>query len=132
MCTANILNFFRCSCLDGFEGPRCQQLKHSFDGNSWAWYRPLTQCAVGKISLEFATKDQNALILYNGPMLNTQVGDNRNFIALELEGGYPKISVDFGDGMVQLDLDYTRKDVKDLSDGNWHTVEFIQNLQVTL
>ncbi len=55
-----------CECPSGFEGARCQQLSHSFDGTGWAWYSPLSGCEDDVLSLEFATEQSNGLILYNG------------------------------------------------------------------
>ena len=61
-------------CPEGFEGPHCQQLKHSFggDADSWAWYPPLQQCDDSYTSFEFITNSQNGLLLYNGPMYAPQ------------------------------------------------------------
>jgi hypothetical protein len=62
----------RCLCLPGFDGPRCQQTRHSFDGTGWAWYRSLTSCAAGKISLEFATTAADGLLLFAGPLVDPE------------------------------------------------------------
>ena len=64
----------RCVCPDGFDGPRCQQTRHSFTGDGWAWFRSLSTCAVGKIRLEFATEASSGLLLYAGPMVNPPDG----------------------------------------------------------
>ena len=65
---------YTCSCQPGFDGPRCQQTRHSFDGNGWAWFRSLTPCAVGKLSLEFATQQEDGLLMYAGPITDTPGG----------------------------------------------------------
>jgi hypothetical protein len=112
-----------CTCISGFDGPRCQQLKHSFNGNSWAWFRTLTSCTYGKISLEFATTSSNGLLLYNGPIADTNVGDNRNYVSFMLIDGKIKISINYGEDILELSI---ANGAKDLADGQWHSVELIQ------
>ena len=45
----------RCQCSGEFEGPRCQQLRHSFDGQSFAMYPTLEQCKNSQTIIEFLT-----------------------------------------------------------------------------
>jgi len=63
---------FSCECPKSFDGPRCQQLRHSFSGNGWAQYKTLSQCGNGTTSIEVMTAQSNGIILYNGP--NTDPG----------------------------------------------------------
>ena len=51
----------RCvNCPEGFDGPRCQQLRHSFDGRSYALYPTLEQCEDSETSIEFITNQVSA------------------------------------------------------------------------
>ena len=73
-------------CPAGFDGPRCQQTRHSFDGSGWAWYKPLSTCAVGKLSIEFATEAEDGLLLYAGPMVDPAAGEWRTREYMRLSG----------------------------------------------
>ena len=59
---------YMCKCLKGFTGPQCQLTTRFVKGpNGWFWLTPLTYFFEGSIEFEFATKDLNGLILYQGP-----------------------------------------------------------------
>ena len=124
----------RCICPDGFDGPRCQQTRHSFSGDGWAWYKPLSQCEDSHTSLEFITTRENGLILYNGPMRELADGDPEDFIILELRSGYPFLRVNHGTGETKLTVDGRDKQAQvrlgKLSDGQWHRVDIIRNGKV--
>lgn len=62
-----LLGVFSCDCPLRFDGPRCQQLRHSFNGDSWAQYKTLPQCGNGTTSIEVITVQSDGIILYNGP-----------------------------------------------------------------
>jgi hypothetical protein len=49
---------------------------------------------------------------------------------LELQGGYPRIRVNLGDGEVTLRLDGA-VGASTLNDGNWHSIEYFYDKQVT-
>ena len=70
MSTFMILIIFRCECPFGFDGPRCQQVRHSFSGNGWAEYKTLPQCGNGSTTIEVLTTQSNGLVMYNGPRKN--------------------------------------------------------------
>ena len=65
-----IFTIFRCECPFGFDGPRCQQVRHSFSGNGWAEYKTLPQCGNGSTIIEVLTTQSNGLVMYNGPRKN--------------------------------------------------------------
>lgn len=58
-----------CKCLPGYTGPRCQATTRSFRGNGWAWLPPLQVCEKSHLSVEFATRKGDGLLLYNGPIV---------------------------------------------------------------
>ncbi|XP_034471954.1 putative neural-cadherin 2 [Drosophila innubila] len=112
----------RCvACPVGYGGPRCQQSTRSFRGNGWAWYPPLELCAESHLSLEFITREPDGLILYNGPIVPPKQGEPviSDFIAIELEQGYPRLLIDFGSGTLELRV----KTKKTLNDGVWHRLD---------
>ena len=129
--TFSTLLSFSCACPEGFEGPICQQTKINFpSGNGFAYFEPLAQCEDGKLSLEFLTQNSNGLLLYNGPMYNTDANnkdDMRDFISIALESGYPVVRVDLGDGEEELKVDAVR-----LDDGFWHTLEVFKTGKVRM
>nr|KAG5696612.1 hypothetical protein BaRGS_034073 [Batillaria attramentaria] len=110
-----------CQCHDGFDGSRCQQLRHSFDGNSFAMYPTLEQCEDSQTSIEFITTQDDGLLLYNGPIAEV-VGDQpRDFITLQLVSGYPVLYIDHGSGHLRLSLNSIK-----LSDGAWHRIDILR------
>ncbi|KRJ98981.1 uncharacterized protein Dyak_GE13118, isoform L [Drosophila yakuba] len=110
-----------CSCPVGYTGPRCQQTTRSFRGNGWAWYPPLEMCDESHLSLEFITRKPDGLIIYNGPIVPPERDETliSDFIALELERGYPRLLIDFGSGTLELRV----KTKKTLDDGEWHRID---------
>jgi len=71
----SLYDCYSCTCPVGFDGPRCQQRRHSFDGTGWAQYPALNQCGltagpVSVTSIGIITKQANGLIFYNGPTTN--------------------------------------------------------------
>ncbi|XP_043069622.1 putative neural-cadherin 2 isoform X1 [Drosophila bipectinata] len=109
------------ACPVGYNGPRCQQSTRSFRGNGWAWYPPLQLCQESHLSLEFITREADGLILYNGPIVPPKPGETviSDFIALEMEQGYPRLLIDFGSGTLELRV----KTKKTLDDGVWHRLD---------
>ncbi|XP_032583511.1 putative neural-cadherin 2 isoform X1 [Drosophila sechellia] len=109
------------ACPVGYNGPRCQQSTRSFRGNGWAWYPPLQLCQESHLSLEFITRVADGLILYNGPIVPPKSEETviSDFIALELEQGYPRLLIDFGSGTLELRV----KTKKTLDDGVWHRLD---------
>jgi hypothetical protein len=57
-------------------------------------------------------------------------GAEPDFFVLELQGGYPRIRVNLGDGEVTLRLDGA-VGASTLNDGNWHSIEYFYDKQVT-
>ncbi|XP_072573022.1 neural-cadherin isoform X2 [Paramormyrops kingsleyae] len=110
---------YRCQCPPMFDGPECQQVKHTFGGHGYAWFPPLKPCFHSRISLEFLTEAADGLLLYNGPLGPTQAGDVEDFIAVELKNGLPTLSVSHGSGVLTLQL-APRLGV---ADRRWHRLD---------
>lgn len=72
----------RCQCPAQFEGPECQQNKHSFHGNGYAWFHPIMPCFESHMSLEFITDVADGLLLYSGPLAQLQAWDHEDFMAI--------------------------------------------------
>nr|CAD7400327.1 unnamed protein product [Timema poppensis] len=110
-----------CSCPSGSDGPRCQQTTRSFRGDGWAWYPPLAMCDNSHLSLEFITRKEDGLLLYNGPIVSPETEEVlvSDFISVELDKGEPRLLVDFGSGTLQLRV----KTKKSLDDGAWHRID---------
>ena len=126
----------RCTCYDQFDGSRCQQTRHSFHGNGWAWYAPLSQCEDSHTSIEFVTQQDNGLIFYNGPTHELASGEDTDFILLELRSGYPVLRLNHGSGEVKLEIDRHDKrgirQLQKLNDGVWHRVDIFRRGKVSL
>ena len=88
------------------------------------------------LSLQFATKQQTGLILYNGPWTNTVEGDERDYISIEMVSGYPKVRIDLGSGEVALSIDGRNsqgvRTLNALNDGEWHTLHIFKEGLVSL
>ncbi|XP_068904351.1 neural-cadherin isoform X5 [Tenebrio molitor] len=110
-----------CSCPAGYNGPRCQQTSRSFRGNGWAWYPALEMCDKSHLHFEFATRKADGLLLYNGPIVPPEADEVMvsDYIAVELERGYPRLLLDFGSGTLELRV----KTKKTLDDGEWHRID---------
>ncbi|PKK25791.1 neural-cadherin [Columba livia] len=113
------LNGYRCLCPASFHGPECQQTKHSFHGNGYAWFRPIRPCFESSLSLEFITVVPDALLLYSGPLSNPEPGSTENFIAIELFGGIPVLKMSHGSGFVMLQF----PGHLNVADKKWHQLE---------
>lgn len=110
-----------CSCPAGYNGPRCQQTSRSFRGTGWAWYPPLDMCDNSHLHFEFITRKADGLLLYNGPIVPPESDEIMvsDYIAVELERGYPRLLLDFGSGTLELRV----KTKKTLDDGEWHRLD---------
>jgi len=78
-------------------------------------------CDESHLSLEFITRKPDGLIIYNGPIVPPERDETliSDFIALELERGYPRLLIDFGSGTLELRV----KTKKTLDDGEWHRID---------
>uniref|UniRef100_A0A671U276 Si:ch211-186j3.6 n=1 Tax=Sparus aurata TaxID=8175 RepID=A0A671U276_SPAAU len=110
---------YRCQCPAQFEGPECQQNKHSFHGNGYAWFPPIMPCFESLVSLEFITDMADGLLLYSGPLAQLQAWDHEDFLAIELIDGTPTLKINHGSGTVVLQLPGN----VNVADRRWHRLD---------
>ncbi|CAB1455514.1 unnamed protein product, partial [Pleuronectes platessa] len=72
----------KCQCPAQFEGPECQQNRHGFHGNGYAWFPPMMPCFESHVSMEFITDVADGLLLYSGPLAQLQAWDHEDFMAI--------------------------------------------------
>ncbi|KAL3997557.1 Laminin G domain family protein [Acanthocheilonema viteae] len=116
---------FFCECRNNFlKGLRCQGTTRSFDGEGFAWFKPVPACTSLNISLQFLTRQANGLLLYNGPMGRDNNTDYKDYVIIRLVGG--RIQADFMfNGIVANPIQIPGSDT--LNDGKWHTVTLSQD-----
>eukprot|EP00079_Xenopus_tropicalis_P026645 XP_012820458.1 PREDICTED: neural-cadherin-like [Xenopus tropicalis] len=114
---------YRCECPLSFHGPECQQTKHTFIGQGYAWFPPMALCYESQISLDFITEKGNGLLLFNGPMSPSKYRQTEDFIALELQNGFPLLAINHGSGT--LLLQFSTK--QNLADRRWHNIRIESN-----
>jgi len=91
-----------CDCIEGFTGPHCELVSVGFYGNGHAFYEPISACDNTRISMEIAPQHEQGLVMYLGPLNYNPLLPLSDFLALELDKGYPVLSVDYGSGMVRI------------------------------
>ena len=84
---------------------------------------------MGSLSLEFASRETNGLLLYGGPTTPVENGDVYDFITVELWGGKILVSMSLGDPDDVVRLGVTSGTA--LNDGEWHHVEVFRDKTVT-
>ncbi len=128
------MHAYSCSCVDGFDGPQCQQTRISFpgggspsDGGSWAWFDGLSQCDNSHTSFELITARDSGLIAYYGPMKDLSATTStststwvdvlllgasggggvepEDFLVIEMRAGFPVVRVNMGTGETRLTID---------------------------
>ena len=117
-----------CRCFGGYDGPNCELTARSFEPGEWIWLPPPQQCTVGSLSLEFASREANGLLLYGGPTSPVGNGDVHDFITVELSGGKILVSMSLGDPNDVVRLGVTSGMA--LNDGEWHHVEVFRDKTV--
>uniref|UniRef100_A0AAV2IVZ2 Uncharacterized protein n=1 Tax=Knipowitschia caucasica TaxID=637954 RepID=A0AAV2IVZ2_KNICA len=106
---------FSCRCpLGDYQTPYCEMTTRSFPGQSFITFRGLRQRFHFTISFMFATRERNALLLYNG-----RFNEKHDFIALEIID--EQIQLTFSGGETKTTVaPYVAGGV---SDGQWHSVQ---------
>ncbi|XP_072276680.1 cadherin EGF LAG seven-pass G-type receptor 3 isoform X2 [Pyxicephalus adspersus] len=114
-CTNLAEGGFACQCPSGsFEKPYCELSTRSFPPKSFVMFRGLRQRFHMSLSLTFATKERNGLLLYNG-----RLNEKHDFIAVEIHDGQVQLKYSTGESST-LVTPYVPRGV---SDGKWHTVQ---------
>ncbi|XP_035250729.1 neural-cadherin-like [Anguilla anguilla] len=114
---------YRCQCPPQFDGPDCQQTKHSFHGDGYAWFPPIRPCFESHLSLEFITEAADGLLLYSGPVAQLQPWDPEDFMAIEIIDGTPTLKINHGSGTLVLQLPSN----VDVADRRWHRLDVRSN-----
>ncbi|XP_072315856.1 protocadherin Fat 4 [Eucyclogobius newberryi] len=104
----NFKTEFRCLCPDGVSGIYCEEQSYGFGELSYLEFPPPDR-STNLISLEFATVQKNALLVYcpGG-------ADSPDFLAVEILDGTVRLTYDLGSGPVRLQTH------KHVADGDFH------------
>uniref|UniRef100_A0A4Y0BL26 Cadherin n=1 Tax=Anopheles funestus TaxID=62324 RepID=A0A4Y0BL26_ANOFN len=93
----------RCICPNGFDGPHCEMIDISFNGNGYALFSTIISDNIANISVEMLPQQTDGLVLYIGPMsYNTRV-TTQPFVALEIVDGRFVLLLDDGTEAIQIE-----------------------------
>ncbi|XP_029989175.1 cadherin EGF LAG seven-pass G-type receptor 2 isoform X2 [Sphaeramia orbicularis] len=114
-CVNLLVGGFKCDCPPGgYEKPYCEMTTRNFPPHSFLTFKGLRQRFHFTLSLTFATKEPNGLLLYNG-----RFNEKHDFIAMEIIN--EQIQLTFSAGETKTTVSpYVLGGV---SDGQWHVVE---------
>ncbi|KAM9311041.1 cadherin EGF LAG seven-pass G-type receptor 1 [Gastrophryne carolinensis] len=114
-CVNLLIGGFMCNCPPGeFEKPYCEMTTRSFPPQSFITFKGLRQRFHFTVSLMFATRERNALILYNG-----RFNEKHDFLALEIIEEQIQLTFSAGESTTKVSP-YIEGGV---SDGQWHSVQ---------
>ncbi|XP_063783179.1 cadherin EGF LAG seven-pass G-type receptor 1 isoform X1 [Pseudophryne corroboree] len=114
-CINLLIGGFKCKCPPGeYENPYCEMTTRSFPPQSFITFKGLRQRFHFTVSLMFATRERNALILYNG-----RFNEKHDFIALEIIEEQIQLTFSAGESTTKVSP-YVAGGV---SDGQWHSVQ---------
>nr|XP_004544839.2 cadherin EGF LAG seven-pass G-type receptor 2 isoform X3 [Maylandia zebra] len=114
-CVNLLVGGFKCECLPGgYEKPYCEMTTRNFPPHSFLTFKGLRQRFHFTLSLTFATKEPNGLLLYNG-----RFNEKHDFIAMEIIN--EQIQLTFSAGETKTTV--SPYILGGISDGQWHTVE---------
>ncbi|KAK7883342.1 hypothetical protein WMY93_029516 [Mugilogobius chulae] len=101
---------FSCLCPAGVSGLYCEEQSYGFEELSYLEFPPPDR-STNLISLEFATVQRNALLVYS-----PGGADSPDFLAVEILDGSVRLTYDLGSGPVRLQTH------KQVADGDFHLV----------
>uniref|UniRef100_A0A3B3WL83 Cadherin EGF LAG seven-pass G-type receptor 2 n=1 Tax=Poecilia mexicana TaxID=48701 RepID=A0A3B3WL83_9TELE len=114
-CVNLLVGGFKCECPSGgYEKPYCEMTTRNFPPSSFLTFKGLRQRFHFTLSLTFATKEPNGLLMYNG-----RFNEKHDFIAMEIIN--EQIQLTFSAGETQTTV--SPFILGGVSDGQWHTVE---------
>ncbi|XP_078500339.1 cadherin EGF LAG seven-pass G-type receptor 2 isoform X1 [Lissotriton helveticus] len=114
-CVNLLVGGFRCDCLSSdYEKPYCQMTTRSFPAQSFVTFKGLRQRFRFTVSLMFATKERDGLLLYNG-----RFNEKHDFIALEIVQEQVQLTFSAGESTTTVSPFIPGG----VSDGQWHTVQ---------
>uniref|UniRef100_A0A670J6Z8 Cadherin EGF LAG seven-pass G-type receptor 1 n=2 Tax=Podarcis muralis TaxID=64176 RepID=A0A670J6Z8_PODMU len=114
-CVDLLIGGFKCECPAGeYERPYCEMTTRSFPPESFVTFKGLRQRFHFTVSLMFATRERNALLLYNG-----RFNEKHDFIALEIIEEQIQLTFSAGETTTTV-APFVPGGV---SDGQWHSVQ---------
>uniref|UniRef100_A0A8D2LNR3 Cadherin EGF LAG seven-pass G-type receptor 1 n=1 Tax=Varanus komodoensis TaxID=61221 RepID=A0A8D2LNR3_VARKO len=114
-CVNLLIGGFKCECPPGeYERPYCEMTTRSFPPESFVTFKGLRQRFHFTVSLMFATRERNALLLYNG-----RFNEKHDFIALEIIEEQIQLTFSAGETTTTV-APFVPGGV---SDGQWHSVQ---------
>ncbi|KAJ7396956.1 hypothetical protein BTVI_139547 [Pitangus sulphuratus] len=114
-CVNLLIGGFKCECPPGeYERPYCEMTTRSFPPQSFITFKGLRQRFHFTVSLMFATRERNALLLYNG-----RFNEKHDFIALEIIEEQIQLTFSAGETTTTV----TPLIPGGVSDGQWHSVQ---------
>ncbi|XP_013914168.1 PREDICTED: cadherin EGF LAG seven-pass G-type receptor 1-like [Thamnophis sirtalis] len=114
-CINLLIGGFKCECPSGeYERPYCEMTTRSFPPESFVTFKGLRQRFHFTVSLMFATRERNALLLYNG-----RFNEKHDFIALEIIEEQIQLTFSAGETTTTV-APFVPGGV---SDGQWHSVQ---------
>ncbi|XP_072308357.1 cadherin EGF LAG seven-pass G-type receptor 2 isoform X2 [Eucyclogobius newberryi] len=114
-CVNLLVGGFKCECpAGGYEKPYCEMTTRNFPPHSFVTFKGLRQRFHFTLSLTFATKEPNGLLLYNG-----RFNEKHDFIAMEIIN--EQIQLTFSAGETKTTVSPFL--LGGVSDGQWHAVE---------
>ncbi|NXH12743.1 CELR1 protein, partial [Bucco capensis] len=114
-CVNLLIGGFKCECPPGeYERPYCEMTTRSFPPQSFITFKGLRQRFHFTVSLMFATRERNALLLYNG-----RFNEKHDFIALEIIEEQIQLTFSAGETSTTV-APFIPGGV---SDGQWHSVQ---------
>ncbi|XP_047439870.1 cadherin EGF LAG seven-pass G-type receptor 2 isoform X3 [Mugil cephalus] len=114
-CVNLLVGGFKCECPPGgYDRPYCEMTTRNFPPHTFLTFRGLRQRFHFTLSLTFATKEPNGLLLYNG-----RFNEKHDFIAMEIIN--EQIQLTFSAGETKTTV--SPFVLGGVSDGQWHEVE---------
>nr|XP_055045624.1 cadherin EGF LAG seven-pass G-type receptor 1 isoform X3 [Misgurnus anguillicaudatus] len=114
-CVNLLVGGFTCNCPSGeYEKPFCEMTTRSFPGQSFITFRGLRQRFHFTVSFMFATRERNALLLYNG-----RFNEKHDFIAIEIIEEQIQLTFSAGEAKTTV----APFVLGGVSDGQWHSVQ---------
>ncbi|XP_053172608.1 cadherin EGF LAG seven-pass G-type receptor 2 [Scomber japonicus] len=115
LCVNLLVGGFKCECpLGGYEKPYCEMTTRNFPPHSFLTFKGLRQRFHFTLSLTFATKEPNGLLLYNG-----RFNEKHDFIAMEIISEQIQLTFSAGETKTTVSPFIPGG----VSDGQWHMVE---------
>ncbi|XP_056138305.1 cadherin EGF LAG seven-pass G-type receptor 1-like [Lampris incognitus] len=114
-CVDLLVGGFMCQCPPGeYQKPYCEMTTRSFPGRSFITFRGLRQRFHFTVSFRFATRERNALLLYNG-----RFNEKHDFMAIEITEEQVQLTFSAGETKTTVSP-FIQGGV---SDGQWHMVQ---------